>query len=62
MTLIKSLLIFYPLIIPVWEQGPFDSRNIARVPEANGGDVPGHLGDIVTPASHALTGFPQAVR
>lgn len=30
MTLIKSLLIFYPLIIPVWQQGPFDSHNIER--------------------------------
>lgn len=28
MTLIKSLLIFYPLIIPVWQQEPFDHNNI----------------------------------
>lgn len=32
MTLIKSLLIFYPLIIPVWQQGPFDNKNIDRAP------------------------------
>lgn len=31
MTLIKSLLIFYPLIIPVWQQGPFNNSNISRV-------------------------------
>jgi HEAT repeat protein len=30
MTLIKSLLIFYPLIMPVWEAGPFNSKNIQR--------------------------------
>lgn len=30
MTLIKSLLIFYPLIIPVWEQEPFNNKNIDR--------------------------------
>ena len=30
MTLIKSLLIFYPLIMPVWEAGPFDAKNIRR--------------------------------
>ena len=30
MTLIKSLLIFYPLIVPVWQAGPFDRDNITR--------------------------------
>ena len=30
MTLIQSLLIFYPLIVPVWEAGPFDNHNIDR--------------------------------
>ena len=30
MTLIKSLLIFYPLIIPVWKTEPFDAKNIER--------------------------------
>ena len=28
MSLIQSVLIFYPLIIPVWESGPFDNDNI----------------------------------
>ncbi|MBN1865158.1 MAG: hypothetical protein JW808_09680, partial [Victivallales bacterium] len=30
MTLIESLLIFYPLIIPVWQAEPFDDKNIER--------------------------------
>lgn len=30
MSLIQSILIFYPLIIPVWELGPIDNVNIKR--------------------------------
>ena len=41
MTLIKSLLIFYPLIIPVWESGPFDSKNIARANSLDFINIPG---------------------